>query len=217
MLLKPGSVPLEQRYPAFMAMFSMSAYFSIPQAVEGLGRDAAKIKKAIFLGLFNNFILIIVITFCSLAASDGITEVAMVGWSRGIGAWAQIVGGVFTILAMLTTYWSLSLALGSIVDEQFSLGTKVCWIIATLPSLILAMKRKFKESFLIGFASFLVPFIGLLLFTFYGLRWNVSASLIAATALSTTSVAVIYSVLIETGLSRTELGKLLMNKPPNLY
>lgn len=129
-----------------MAMFSMSAYFSIPQAVEGLCRDAAKIKKAIFLGLFNNFILIIVITFCSLAASDGITEVAMVGWSRGIGAWAQIVGGVFTILAMLTTYWSLSLALGSIVDEQFSLGTKVCWIIATLPSLILAM---------LGFAGFM--------------------------------------------------------------
>lgn len=72
------------------------------------------------------------------------------------------------------------------------------------------MKRKFKESFLIGFASFLVPFVGVLLFTFYGLRWNVQASLIAATALSTTSVAVIYSVLVETGLSRTELGKLLM-------
>ena len=117
----------------------MSAYFSIPQAVEGLGRDIVKIKKAVFLGLFNNFVLIVVITLCSLAASDGITEVAMVGWSRGIGAWAQLVGGIFTILAMLTTYWSISLALGSIVEEQFSLGTKLCWVIATLPSLILAV------------------------------------------------------------------------------
>ena len=129
-----------------MAMFAMSAYFSIPQAVEGLGRDIKKIKKAVFLGLFNNFVLIVVITLCSLIASDGITEVAMVGWSRGIGSWAQIVGGVFTILAMLTTYWSLSLALGSIIDEQFALGTRICWIIATLPSLILAI---------CGFAGFL--------------------------------------------------------------
>jgi Kef-type K+ transport system membrane component KefB len=72
------------------------------------------------------------------------------------------------------------------------------------------MRSKFKESFLIGLSSFLLPFIGVFLFTFYILIWNLQASLIAATALSTTSVAVIYSVLVETGLSKTELGKLLM-------
>lgn len=122
-----------------MAMFALSAFFSIPQAVEGLGKDRKKIKKAVFFGLFNNFILIIVISVCALMASTKITEVAMVGWSRGIGAWAQIIGGVFTILAMLTTYWSISLALGSIVQEQFGFNTKVCWLLATLPSLCLAL------------------------------------------------------------------------------
>lgn len=122
-----------------MAMFALSAFFSIPQAVEGLGKDRKKIKKAVFFGLFNNFILIIVISVCALMASTEITEVAMVGWSRGIGAWAQIIGGVFTILAMLTTYWSISLALGSIVQEQFGFNTKVCWLLATLPSLCLAL------------------------------------------------------------------------------
>lgn len=122
-----------------MAMFALSAFFSIPQAVEGLGKDRKKIKKAVFFGFFNNFILIIVISVCALMASTEITEVAMVGWSRGIGAWAQIIGGVFTILAMLTTYWSISLALGSIVQEQFGFNTKVCWLLATLPSLCLAL------------------------------------------------------------------------------
>ena len=122
-----------------MAMFALSAFFSIPQAVEGLGKDRKKIKKAVFFGLFNNFILIIVISVCALMASTEITEVAMVGWSRGFGAWAQIIGGVFTILAMLTTYWSISLALGSIVQEQFGFNTKVCWLLATLPSLCLAL------------------------------------------------------------------------------
>lgn len=72
------------------------------------------------------------------------------------------------------------------------------------------MRSKFKESFLIGFASFILPFIIVFLFTFYILSWDLQAALIAATALSTTSVAVIYSVLVETGLSKTEIGKLLM-------
>lgn len=122
-----------------MAMFAMAAFFSVPQAVEGLNKDKKQIKQAVFLGLFNNFIIIVLITFCALLASDKVTEVAMVGWSAGIGTWAQIVGGLFTIIAMLTTYWSLSLALGSIVEEQMKWDARLCWLIATLPSLILAL------------------------------------------------------------------------------
>lgn len=122
-----------------MSMFAMSAFFSVPQAVEGLNKDELKIKKAIFLGFLNSFILIVIISFCALLASKEITELAMVGWSAGIGRSAQIAGGIFTILAMITTYWSLSLALSSIVEEQLKLSSKLCWLAATLPSLILAV------------------------------------------------------------------------------
>lgn len=72
------------------------------------------------------------------------------------------------------------------------------------------MKEKFKESFLIGIFSFLIPFIGVFLYTYYYTAWSLHASLIAGTALSTTSLAVVYSVLVESGLSKTEIGKLLM-------
>jgi len=72
------------------------------------------------------------------------------------------------------------------------------------------MKRKFKESFLIGFFSFLLPFLSVSLFTFFVLHWPPRPALIAGIALSTTSLAVVYSVLVETGLSKTEIGKLLM-------
>ena len=122
-----------------LAMFAMSAFFSVPQAVEGLVGDTKKIRKAVFLGLLNNFILIIVISVCSLLSSTEITELAMVGWSAGIGLWAQLIGGLFTVLAMLTTYWSLSLALGGIVDDMLHTGTKISWLLATLPSLILVL------------------------------------------------------------------------------
>lgn len=122
-----------------VAMFSFSAFFSIPQAVEGLGKDVKAIRKAVFLGLGNNLILIIVITVCALAASSEVTEVGMIGWSAGIGSWASYAGGVFTLLAMLTTYWSISLALSDIVGEQFRLNGKICWLLATVPSLALAL------------------------------------------------------------------------------
>ena len=122
-----------------MAMLSFAAFFSIPQAVEGLGGDEKKIKKAVFLGIGNNFILIVVITLAALISSGEVTEVAMIGWSRGIGQWAEIIGGVFTVLAMLTTYWSISLALAGIVQEQLKFNERLCWLLATLPSLILTL------------------------------------------------------------------------------
>lgn len=122
-----------------MAMFAMSAFFSVPQAVEGLSGDVKKVRKAVFLGLFNTFVLILVVTVCSLAASVEVTEVAMVGWSQGIGLWAQIIGSLFTVLAMLTTYWSLSLALGDMVADMLKTGHKISWLAATVPSLILAL------------------------------------------------------------------------------
>lgn len=72
------------------------------------------------------------------------------------------------------------------------------------------MKEKFKESFLIGTLSFLLPFVFVFLFARYVAGWSLPASLIAGTALSTTSLAVVYSVLVETGLSKTEVGRLIM-------
>lgn len=72
------------------------------------------------------------------------------------------------------------------------------------------MRDKFKESFLIGFFSFLAPFIGCSLYTYYIAGWNLPAASIAGVALSTTSLAVVYSVLVETNLSQTNIGKILM-------
>jgi Kef-type K+ transport system membrane component KefB len=75
---------------------------------------------------------------------------------------------------------------------------------------ITVMREKFKESFLIGIFSFLAPFLGIFLYTYFIAGWSLLASLIAGTALSETAVAVIYSIMVETNLSWTKTGKLLM-------
>jgi Kef-type K+ transport system membrane component KefB len=72
------------------------------------------------------------------------------------------------------------------------------------------LKEKFSATFQIGALSFLLPFLGVAGFCYFVVHWEADASLVAGVALSTTSLAVVYSVLIEAGLSSTSVGKMLM-------
>ena len=73
-----------------------------------------------------------------------------------------------------------------------------------------SLRRNWRPSLSIGFVSFAAPFAGALLFTRLVLHWSWAASEIAGVALSTTSVAVVYAVMIESGLNRQEIGKLIL-------
>jgi Kef-type K+ transport system membrane component KefB len=72
------------------------------------------------------------------------------------------------------------------------------------------LRRYFKESLAIGAASFAAPFVGALLYARYVSGWDWPAAAICGIALSTTSVAVVYAVMIETGLNETDFGKLIL-------
>jgi Kef-type K+ transport system membrane component KefB len=70
-----------------------------------------------------------------------------------------------------------------------------------------SIKIKLKEVSIVGFIGFLAPFVGASLIAYYLLGWDYKASLLTGIALSTTSMAVVYAVMIETGLNSTEFGK----------
>jgi len=71
--------------------------------------------------------------------------------------------------------------------------------------------RKYgKESLGIGLLSFLLPFLGAMAYAYYIAEWTADAAKICGIALSTTSVAVVYAVMVETGLNQTELGKVIL-------
>jgi Kef-type K+ transport system membrane component KefB len=73
-----------------------------------------------------------------------------------------------------------------------------------------SLRRHFKASVTIGGVSFVLPFFGALGFAYLALGWDLRAAQIAGIALSTTSVAVVYAVMIETRLNQTSLGKLIL-------
>jgi Kef-type K+ transport system membrane component KefB len=112
-----------------------------------------------------------------------------------------VVGAIAGNLGLKAEEWMLYLASFGGIVLTFLAGTEIDTRL---------MKEKFKESFLIGTFSFLIPFIGVFIYTYLIVQWSFQASLIAGIALSTTSLAVVYSVLVETNLSKTEIGKLLM-------
>ncbi len=71
-------------------------------------------------------------------------------------------------------------------------------------------KMKWKEATAIGLISFAAPFLGCTAIAYYVLHWAVRASWLAGVALSTTSVAVVYAVMLELGLNKTEFGKTVL-------
>jgi len=90
------------------------------------------------------------------------------------------------------------------------LGSGVLTFLAGAEIDLVSLKSNIKASFTIGFLSFLLPFIFIWMFAQFVLGWSLQQSQIAGIALSTTSVAVVYAVMIEKGLGSTALGKMIL-------
>lgn len=140
---------------------------------------------------------------------------------------ATILGLLILIASMVSVELGVSVAIIEIalgvVAGNFLGVTSTPWIdfIAAVASIVLTflagaevdariLRERAKESVLIGALSFLLPFLGAGLFAYYVAGWDLRQAEIAGVALSTTSLAVVYAVLVETGLTNTEIGKVIM-------
>ena len=139
------------------------------------------------------FVLALVLLGATLVSAELGLSIAIVEIAAGVA-----VGNLFSLHSQ--PWLDFLAAFGSVV-LTFLAGAEVD------PGL---MRERLKESLLIGGFSFLVPFVAATATAFWALRWSEQASLITGVALSTTSLAVVYAVLLETGLARTTLGKIIM-------
>jgi Kef-type K+ transport system membrane component KefB len=112
---------------------------------------------------------------------------------------AGIIGGNF--LDLHATPWTDAMGNFGIVLLSFLAGAEID------PQ---SLRQNLKPSLSMGLASFLVPFIGVFIITYYLAHWEIKASLISGLALSTTSVAIVYTTLIENGSSSTPIGKTIL-------
>jgi Kef-type K+ transport system membrane component KefB len=132
-------------------------------------------------------------------------------WLRIATALSEIVVGTIA-----------QLVIGAVIGAAL-LGTDETWIkfLSGTGAIVLTFlagaeldpdvfRAKWKEAGAIGFVSFLAPFVGCALAARYGLGWELMPSLLAGVAMSTTSVAVVYAVMLEFGFNATEYGKVVL-------
>jgi Kef-type K+ transport system membrane component KefB len=142
---------------------------------------------------------------------------------------AAVLAAAVVVASMISVEVGISVALfelglGVVVGNVFHLDANEPWLVfvASFASIVLTFlagaevdpddfKERFGASVSIGVASFVGPFVVATLVAYIALGWTTKASLIAGTALSTTSLAVVYAVLVETGLNSTRIGKLIMS------
>lgn len=143
--------------------------------------------------------------------------------------------GLALIATLLSIWFKIATALSEIVVGTIAqliigalvgsavLGTQESWVtfLSGAGAIVLTFlagaeldptvfRTKWKEASAVGLAGFALPFIGCTLLAIFVLGWTTRAGLLAGVAMSTTSVAVVYAVMLEFGLNRTEYGKTLL-------
>jgi Kef-type K+ transport system membrane component KefB len=141
---------------------------------------------------------------------------------------AAVLAGTILLASMISVELGLSVALVELVAGVV-LGNAAhvavpSWLafIGSFAGIVLTFQagaevdvpqlvREWKASVSIGLVSFFAPFAVVALVTYYALDWSRRQAEIGGLALSTTSLAVVYAVLVETGLNRELVGKRLMS------
>jgi len=90
------------------------------------------------------------------------------------------------------------------------LGSGVLTFLAGAEIDPVSLRANLRASLAIGTAGFVLPFAGVWASAQFVLGWPIHQAQIAGIALSTTSVAVVYAVMIETRQSETPLGKMIL-------
>jgi glutathione-regulated potassium-efflux system ancillary protein KefC len=135
-----------------------------------------------------------------------------------LAIWLRIATAMSEIVVGTVAQLIIGAALGSAI-----LGTDQSWIkfLASTGAVILTflagaeldpqvMRREWKQATVVGLVAFAAPFFGCTWAARALLGWGADASWLAGIALSTTSVAVVYAVMLEFGLNRTEYGKIVL-------
>jgi len=153
----------------------------------------------------------------------------------GIWALAALWLGLALLASLLSIWLKIATALSEIVVGTIAqlvigaaigsavLGTSESWIkfLSGAGAIVLTFlagaeldpvvfRAKWKEAGAIGFASFLLPFLGCAAAARWLLGWDVMPSWLAGVAMSTTSVAVVYAVMLEFGFNKTGYGKTVL-------
>src|SRR5262249_49809950 len=143
----------------------------------------------------------------SLALIAGLLSI----WLRVSTALSEIVVGTVAQLIFSAAIGSAVLGTHQALVQFPSRGRALVLTVPARAGIHPAVfKLKWKEAVAVGLASFFFPFLGCAAGAHYVLGWEVMPSWLAGVAMSTTSVAVVYAVMLEFGFNVTDYGKTVL-------
>lgn len=153
-----------------MVVFATSANQAVIQVVKGLDGNPEKIRRSIFIGfgLSSAFVLIVTMTVLLGTKVEINQELAYMQLGQSIGKWAVILAGIFSLFALLTTFWTNTLALRDVVHEQVGIGNRVSWLLATIPCILFAIFGVNSFIILTRIMSGVVVLVSIMLVLTYG-------------------------------------------------
>ena len=132
-------------------------------------------------------------------------------WFRISTALTEIIIGTVAQAAMVALLGSGGLSAKTPwITFLASVGAVVLTFLAGAELDPVVFRAKWKEATAVGLVGFFGPFLGCTAIAHYILHWSVRSSWLAGVALSTTSVAVVYAVMLELGFNKTEFGKAIL-------
>ena len=132
-------------------------------------------------------------------------------WLRVATAMSEIVVGTIAQLVIGALVGTAALGADqSWITFLSGTGAIVLTFLAGAELDPVVFRRKWKEATAVGLVSFFGPFLGCAAAARWLLGWGPEASWLAGIAMSTTSVAVVYAVMIEFGFNVTDYGKTVL-------
>lgn len=153
-----------------MVVFATSANQAVIQVVKGVDGDPRRIRRSIFagFGISTGFVLVVTLS-CLIGIGGGVDkELAYMQLGEKIGSWGILCAGIFSLLALLTTFWTHTLALRDVMHEQVGLPNRLCWVLATIPCILFAVFGISSFIVLTRIMSGVVVLVSLMLILTYG-------------------------------------------------
>ncbi len=124
--------------PYGVILFALAGSIAIPEMKEELTHNKELLKKAIIIGALIPIFMYLFFTFV-IVGSMGLetTQIATIGLAALLGQKMFILGNLFAVLAMATSFLTLGLALKEMYHYDYHINKKLSWVLTIIPPLIL--------------------------------------------------------------------------------
>lgn len=123
--------------PYGVILFALAGAVAVPEMREGL-KNGKNFKKAILIGSLIPVVLYFIFSLAVVGAcGKATTEIAVVCLASKFGNMMLLLGNIFAISAMATSFFALGLGLKEMYNYDYKIKEKISWFLACFVPLII--------------------------------------------------------------------------------